>query len=87
MDRRAFLTSAAVFTAATAAAAQRSTHTRVRHRIKAVAFDGFPIIDSRPIAAKVEELFPGKGDAADYPLADYANARCGPQKLRFGRFV
>src|SRR5690242_9504184 len=63
MDRRAFLTSAAMFSAATAAAAQRSANTRARHRIKAVAFDGFPIIDSRPIATKAEELFPGKGDA------------------------
>src|SRR5262249_11337492 len=36
---------------------------RARHRIKAVAFDGFPIIDPRPIAARAEELFPGKGDA------------------------
>src|ERR1700761_8476239 len=31
--------------------------------IKAIAFDGFPIIDSRPVFAKVEELFPGKGAA------------------------
>ena len=30
-------------------------------KIKAVAFDGFPIIDPRPVFAKVEELFPGKG--------------------------
>jgi 2-haloacid dehalogenase len=30
-------------------------------KIKAVAFDGFPIIDPRPVFAKVEEMFPGKG--------------------------
>ena len=29
--------------------------------IKAVAFDGFPVIDPRPIAALSEELFPTKG--------------------------
>jgi 2-haloacid dehalogenase len=29
--------------------------------IKAVAFDGFPIIDPRPVAAKTEEIFPGQG--------------------------
>jgi len=29
--------------------------------IKAVAFDGFPIIDPRPVAAKREEIFPGRG--------------------------
>jgi len=34
-----------------------------RNRVKAVAFDGFPIIDPRPVAARAEELFPGKGDA------------------------
>jgi 2-haloacid dehalogenase len=28
--------------------------------IKAVAFDGFPIIDPRPVAAKTEEIFPGQ---------------------------
>src|SRR5262249_54006001 len=39
-----------------------SASPRSRHRFKAVAFDGFPIIDSRPIAAKAEEIFPGKGD-------------------------
>jgi 2-haloacid dehalogenase len=31
--------------------------------IKAIAFDGFPITDPRPVLAKVEELFPGKGRA------------------------
>jgi 2-haloacid dehalogenase len=30
-------------------------------KIKAIAFDGFPIIDPRPVFAKVEEMFPGKG--------------------------
>jgi 2-haloacid dehalogenase len=30
-------------------------------KIQAIAFDGFPIIDPRPVFAKVEALFPGKG--------------------------
>ncbi len=30
-------------------------------KIKAIAFDGFPIIDPRPVFAKVEEIVPGKG--------------------------
>jgi 2-haloacid dehalogenase len=30
-------------------------------KIKAVAFDGFPIIDPRPLAAKTEEVFPARG--------------------------
>jgi 2-haloacid dehalogenase len=29
--------------------------------IKAIAFDGFAIIDPRPVAARAEELFPGHG--------------------------
>jgi 2-haloacid dehalogenase len=33
----------------------------VKTKIKAVAFDGFPIIDPRPVYAKLEEMFPGKG--------------------------
>jgi len=32
-----------------------------RARIKAIAFDAFPIFDPRPIFALAEELFPGKG--------------------------
>ena len=40
-----------------------SAGTRLPRRIKAIAFDGFPIIDPRPIAARAEELFPGKGNA------------------------
>jgi len=30
-------------------------------RIKAIAFDGFPIIDPRPVFAMAEEIFPGRG--------------------------
>lgn len=30
-------------------------------KFKAIVFDGFPIIDPRPVFAKVEEIFPGKG--------------------------
>lgn len=30
-------------------------------RFKAVVFDGFPIIDPRPVAALAEQFFPGKG--------------------------
>lgn len=39
------------------AGASRAT----RSRFKAVVFDGFPIIDPRPVAALAEQLFPGKG--------------------------
>src|SRR5258708_25553958 len=30
-------------------------------RYKAIAFDGFPIIDPRPVALRAESLFPGRG--------------------------
>ncbi|MEP6839260.1 MAG: haloacid dehalogenase type II [Bradyrhizobium sp.] len=30
-------------------------------KVRAIAFDGFPIIDPRPVFAKSEEMFPGKG--------------------------
>ena len=33
---------------------------RLRNRIKAVAFDGFPILDPRPVFALVEQLYPEK---------------------------
>src|SRR5215470_7503298 len=29
----------------------------------AIAFDGFPLIDPRPVAASAEDLFPGRGAA------------------------
>jgi 2-haloacid dehalogenase len=38
-----------------------------RPKIKAIAFDAFPIFDPRPVFALAEQLFPGKG-------ADLSNA-------------
>ena len=50
------------FTAlATAAAGVNVVRASVDTKYKAIAFDGFPIIDARPILAKAEEIFPGKG--------------------------
>jgi len=56
-DRREFLgfAAAATLVATAAAAAPR------RARIRAVAFDAFPIFDPRPIAALATQLFPDKG--------------------------
>src|SRR5215470_2869103 len=34
-----------------------------KSKIKAIAFDAFPIFDPRPVIALAEELFPGKGAA------------------------
>jgi 2-haloacid dehalogenase len=54
VNRREFVTlAAAAIAAPNALAATRP--------FKAIAFDGFPIIDSRPVFAKVEELFAEKG--------------------------
>jgi 2-haloacid dehalogenase len=50
-------------TAGTVASAALATRllAEPRPRVKAVAFDGFPIIDPRPVAVRAEALFPGKG--------------------------
>ncbi|QEH33405.1 Haloacetate dehalogenase H-2 [Aquisphaera giovannonii] len=36
---------------------------RERGRIKAIAFDAFPVLDPRPVSALAESLFPGRGEA------------------------
>jgi 2-haloacid dehalogenase len=56
--RRDLLALAAGALATTAAAARPRAARRAR--IRAVAFDGFAIIDPRPIAARAEALFPGR---------------------------
>jgi 2-haloacid dehalogenase len=58
IDRRKFaaLATAALLTPATPSFA-------TERPIEAIAFDGFPITDPRPVFAKAEELFPGKGSA------------------------
>jgi 2-haloacid dehalogenase len=62
VNRREFVTMAAAGVVATAAGAPAiAAADGVKTIIKAVAFDGFPIIDPRPVFAKVEEMFPGKG--------------------------
>ncbi|MGF6428814.1 MULTISPECIES: haloacid dehalogenase type II [Bradyrhizobium] len=60
LNRRTFaaLTAASL---ATAAALPHRARTAGRSSFKAIAFDGFPIVDPRPVFARVEEMFPGKG--------------------------
>lgn len=59
LSRRLFL-AAAGLTAST----NRRVFGETRERsIKAIAFDGFVIIDPRPVASRAEELFPGQGSA------------------------
>lgn len=59
LNRRTFtaLTAASV----TAAVLPDQARAARRSSFKAIAFDGFPIIDPRPVFARVEEMFPGKG--------------------------
>lgn len=59
LNRRQFTALAAG--AAASAARVGPTRASGRFRYRAVAFDGFPIIDVRPVFAKAEEVFPGKG--------------------------
>ncbi len=56
LSRRTFVTLAAATLVSPAASA-------ATRPIKAIAFDGFPITDPRPVFAKVDELFPDKGRA------------------------
>ncbi|MCC8966118.1 haloacid dehalogenase type II [Bradyrhizobium sp. Pear76] len=60
LNRRTFtaLTAASV---TAAAVMPHQARTADHQSFKAVAFDGFPIIDPRPVFARVEEMFPGKG--------------------------
>jgi len=57
VNRREFVTLAAGVTATAIAPAANGAQTK----IKAIAFDGFPIIDPRPVFARAEEIFPGQG--------------------------
>src|SRR5512135_2533507 len=56
VNRRKFVTLAAAGLASPAVFA-------ATRPFKAIAFDGFPITDPRPVFAKVEEIFPDKGRA------------------------
>jgi 2-haloacid dehalogenase len=60
-NRRAFLRLVAAGLAAPALGAPRSVRGSSGSRLKAIAFDGFPVIDPRPVAARAESLFPGSG--------------------------
>jgi 2-haloacid dehalogenase len=62
VTRREFVTLAASgVVAANAMAPVGQAQAANGAKIKAIAFDGFPIIDPRPVAARAEELFPGRG--------------------------
>ena len=60
--RRDFLHLVAGSVAAAAIAAPSArAQAQGAKKIRAIAFDGFPIIDPRPVFAKAEAMFPGRG--------------------------
>ena len=61
LNRRKFVTLAAGSAVAATASRRSAGLAADGAKIKAIAFDGFPIIDPRPVFAKAEEMFPGKG--------------------------
>lgn len=61
LTRRRFLDLAARGIAAGALAPAFATHAESNRRIKALAFDAFPVFDPRPVFALGERLFPGHG--------------------------
>jgi|SRR5271157_495263 len=63
LHRREFLNLAAGSILATTLPLQAMAQAKAQSRFKAVAFDAFPIFDSRPVAALAETVFPGNGQA------------------------
>jgi 2-haloacid dehalogenase len=61
IDRRTFLRLSAGTVAASTALSAHSTSASRAPWFEGIAFDAFPIFDPRPIAARAEEFFPGKG--------------------------
>jgi 2-haloacid dehalogenase len=61
IGRRRFLTLAAIGPAMCVLASGSVSNAASQSRIKALAFDAFPIFDPRPVFALAEQLFPGKG--------------------------
>lgn len=71
LNRRTFTALAAAGTA-TALLLSDQARAAGRTAFKAIAFDGFPVIDPRPVFARVEEMFSGQGSGAERLLADAA---------------
>jgi 2-haloacid dehalogenase len=60
-DRRAFLNFAAAGVVTGISGSVMSMRSAGNSKVKAIAFDAFPIFDLRPVFALTEQLFPGKG--------------------------
>jgi 2-haloacid dehalogenase len=60
-NRRKFLQAATMAVVTSGAFTPAAAAVARRNAIRAIAFDGFPIFDPRPIFALAEALFPGRG--------------------------
>ena len=61
LNRREFLNLATAGIAVGVLASMPLAHAAKGSKIKAIAFDAFPIFDPRPVFVLAEQLFPGKG--------------------------
>ena len=61
LNRREFLNLAAASIATGVLISHPLARAATSSKIKAIAFDAFPILDPRPVFALAEQLFPGKG--------------------------
>jgi len=61
INRKAFIRTTSLATAGAIIKPGIFPSSSFEHKIKAIAFDAFPIFDPRPIFKKVNELFPEKG--------------------------
>lgn len=61
LNRRGFLHLAVAGAGMAALASTPFAYAAGKPKIKAIAFDAFPILDPRPVFALAERLFPGKG--------------------------
>lgn len=63
INRREFVRRSALGAAAGVLGASLPSPAAADSRLKAVAFDAFPVFDPRPVFALAEEIFPGRGAA------------------------
>lgn len=61
MNRREFMSLVSAGVAANLISGKASASTDKHPTTRAVVFDAFPIFDPRPVFARVEQLFPGRG--------------------------
>src|SRR5512147_689648 len=63
VTRRQFVRLTATRVAVAAAAGRLEAAVRGPHRLKAIAFDAFPVFSPARVASRADELYPGRGAA------------------------